>query len=81
MSRLSKLSVAEVHIRAYRAAQELRARSKDICRAHNDRIKQLEHLMRQISVSDAKGDDIPGVAGLSLSPEIEDIIQNPSAGL
>jgi hypothetical protein len=81
---LKNKSRAEVHLLAHRALEVIRARDTAIKRAHADRMGRLKELMREISVAEdgeANPDAIPGTQSLSLSPELERLILNPTEGL
>jgi hypothetical protein len=81
---LESKSPAEIHLMAHRACETLRARQRAIAREHADRIRQLTELMRGISTSDYDDTTSPtlaGVKGLSLSPDLERLIVNPTDGL
>jgi hypothetical protein len=82
MTILENKSPAEVHLMAHRASEELKSRFRGIAREHSDRIRQLSDLMRQISASDFDdGQVLAGTKGVSLSPELEKLIVNPTGGL
>lgn len=74
-------TIPDLHFRAYRAAQTLRARSKALNREHADRIRKLENFMRRISVEAGTTGCITGTDALSLSPDLEKLIANPTHGL
>ena len=78
---LTDQRLGDIHLEASRAAYSLRARAKQLSRAHNDRIKRLETFMRQLAAADSKGSELPGVSGISISPDIEGLIANPFGGL
>lgn len=78
----AQTSIPELHFRAARAAQTLRARSKAVNREHADRIRKLENFMRRISAeADASGSPLKGTEALSLSPDLDKLIANPTHGL
>lgn len=77
----AQTSKAELHLLAYRSHETLRARLKSVAREHADRMKQLENLMAQIAASDPSSNELPGVGTLSLTPEIERLLVNPTHGL
>ncbi len=79
---LKDKSPAEVHLMAHRANETLRARIKGVARDHADRMRQLNDLMRQISATDFDdGQTLAGMKGISISPELERLIVNPTDGL
>lgn len=75
------ITKAELHLLAYRAHETLRARLKSVAREHADRMKQLDHIMVQIAASDPSSNEFPGVGTLSLTPEVERLLVNPTHGL
>ena len=81
---LNDKSPAEVHLMAHRACEALRARFRGVARVHADRTRQLTDLMRKISASDfgdGKDGTLAGIKGVSLSPDLEKLIVNPTDGL
>jgi hypothetical protein len=79
---LDEKSPADVHLMAHRAHEQLKSRHREIARSHADRMKQLSEVMRQISASDFNDKPtLAGIKGFSLSPELERLILNPTAGL
>ena len=82
MTLLKDKSPADVHLMADRSREALRARLRNIARDHSDRIRQLTDLMKQISASDYhEGATLSGVDGISVSPDLEKLILNPTEGL
>lgn len=81
---LKDKTTAEIHLMTHRAVEVIRARDRSIRREHADRLRRLTDLMREISVSDfdnTDGETMPGTNALSLSPELEKLILNPTEGL
>jgi hypothetical protein len=79
---LADKSPAEVHLMADRACEELRSRIKAIAREHSDRIRQLTGLKRQIMASEfAAGQTLAGIEAITLSPDLEKLVVNPTNGL
>ena len=78
-----KLNDADLALLALRSRDTLRARYKMVAREHCDRIKRLDALMQQISAkpptAEATGELLATSA--SLTPELESLLMNPTAGL
>lgn len=82
MSLLASKSPAEVHLLAHRARETIKASLRETARIHSDRIRKIDGLMSQISATDFEdGETLAGIKALSLSPELEKLIVNPTAGL
>lgn len=72
----------ELYILAERARETLRAQLKDTAREYSDRVKQLDNLKHQILLhSGTRSDQLDGLAKLSLSPELQKLLVNPTHGL
>lgn len=73
----------ELYILAERARETLRAQLKDTAREYSDRVKQIDNLKHQILLHSAgtRSDQLDGLAKLSLSPELQRLLVNPTHGL
>jgi len=79
---LKDKSPAEVHLMAARSAETLRSRLRITAREHGDRIRQLTELMRKVSANDFDdAETLAGIKGITVSPELEKLILNPTHGL
>jgi hypothetical protein len=75
-------TLPQVHLLAYRSRETLRSQLKSLAREYSDRIKQLDNVMRQAAVaSENTGDTLKGVDALSLSPDLQRLLVNPTHGL
>jgi hypothetical protein len=77
------MSNSEILLKAYRASAILRERQKSLTKEHSERRKKLGALMEEINKVEmtAGGQrDLAGV-GVSLSPELSDLLENPAHGL
>jgi hypothetical protein len=72
---------AEIHIRAFDAIQVLEHRAKLAAQEHRERIKRLRGLMHAIAVQRMKGEIDMMVDATSLAPELERLLDDPTAGL
>ena len=82
MTLLKDKSPADVHLMAGRAREALRIRLRTLAREHTDRIKALTELMQQIASREYKeGETLAGVDSVSVSPELENLIDNQTYGL
>lgn len=73
----------ELHLLAYRSREALKARLKAVAREHSDRIKQLDHIMQQISEAPPphSGASLDHIDHITLSPDLEKLLLNPTEGL
>ena len=78
---LTDQRLSEIQFQAGLAVLQLQARVKQVSRAHNDRIKRIETFMLKLYAADNTGVSLPGVSGISISPDIEKLIANPLGGL
>lgn len=78
---MSAKSNAEIMIRAYRADATLRERQKSITKEHAERRKKLKALMDSVNKAEMTGQVPLAGVGLSLSPELQDLLENPTHGL
>jgi hypothetical protein len=74
-------SPAEIHLIAAEGIETLRARLKSIAREHSDRIHKLNVLQRKIVVSRHAEAGLPGLAGLSIEPDLQKLLVDPTHGL
>ena len=80
MKSTDQTKISELVVLAYRGAQELRSRSKASSRVHADRVKRFDQFIRAaVLVEDTE--QLPGIAGLSIDPEMELMLHNPTHGL
>ena len=79
---LKDKSPAEIHLMAFRARETLQARIKSLTREHRDRMRKLNGLMQQIGATDYDGvQGLEGMASVSCSPELEQLVIDPTHGL
>jgi hypothetical protein len=74
---------SQILLKAYCASAILRERQKSLAKEHSERRKKLLGLMEEINKVEStagKQRDLAGV-GLSLSPELSDLLENPLHGL
>lgn len=82
MSLPKSITDAELLLIAYRGRETLRARIKAVAREHSDRIRRLDALMHRINAKpEGQGAELTGTAGLSIEPELEKLLANPTHGL
>lgn len=74
-------SPAEIHLIAAEGIETLRSRLKSIAREHSDRIHRLHVLQRKIVGSRHGEVGLPGMNGLSIEPDLEKLLVNPTHGL
>lgn len=73
---------AEILLAALRGQSALRERKKSLAREHDERIKRLGTVIDQIQKSDDDGSlELASSAGVSLSPELKHLLENPVRGL
>lgn len=72
----------EIIIKCLDGIDGLKARQKALVKEHTERIKGLQQASALIRHSAANNQlDLNGVGGISLSPEMEELIENPYRGL
>lgn len=81
MSLPKNITDAELLMLAYRGRETLRSRIKAVAREHSDRIRRLDLLMHRINAKPDGGPDLAGTGGLSIEPDLEKLLQNPTYGL
>lgn len=79
---LKSKTPSDVYFLAGRAQQELVSRMKAVNRKHGDRIRKLRDVMNKISCAEVdSAETLEGVDGISLDPETELLILNPTHDL
>jgi hypothetical protein len=74
-------SPAEINLIADEGIETLRARVKAIAREHSDRIHKLNVLKRKIVVSRHAEAGLPGMPALSIEPDLQKLLVDPTHGL
>ena len=73
---------AEILVKAYRGISTLTERQKAITKEHTERRKKLGELMDAVNKGDLTQElELGGITGISLTPELEDLLENPAHGL
>ena len=72
---------AEIHVRAHRGIAALSERQKAMVKEHTERKKRLAAVMDAIAKGDLTGELQLDANGFALSPEMADLLENPTHGL
>lgn len=73
---------AEVILKCLNGIDDLKARQKALVKEHTERIKRLQGLLSDVQHQARSGQrELLGADGVSVSPELEDLLENPVAGL
>jgi len=72
---------SEILLRASRGIRALRERQKQQVKEHVERIKRLDLIVAEIDKSDITQSSLVGMSALDLSPELLDLLENPTHGL
>ena len=73
---------AEIILRCLNGIDDLKARQKALVKEHTERTKRLQALLADVQHAARSGQrDLLGGQGLSLSPELQSLLDNPVAGL
>lgn len=73
---------SEMIVKCLDGIDALRARQKALAKEHTERIKGLQKLERQVRHAAMHGQmELTGKAGISLSPELQALLENPIGGL
>ena len=70
----------ELHLLASRSRSALKSRAKTVAREHADRIKKIEKVIQTTENADPSR-ETNGLDGINISPEMEQLILNPTKGL
>lgn len=77
---LDNKSKADLALLAFRSCETLRSKQKAVDREYSDRVKKLKKLMVSIA-STPEDTTLPGTDGLSLTPDLQKLLLNPTDGL
>lgn len=73
---------AEVSMKCLYAIDDLKARQKALVKEHGERIKRLQGLLDDVKHQSRSGQrDLLAPQGISVSPELEELLENPMHGL
>lgn len=73
---------AEIILKALNGIDDLKARQKALVKEHTERIKRLQGLLTDVQHAARSGQrDLLEGHGVSLAPELSDLLENPVAGL
>lgn len=77
-----KMNNAEVILKCLNGIDDLKVRQKALIKEHTERIKRLQGLLSDVQHAARSGQrDLLGGQGSQLSPELDQLLANPLAGL
>ena len=73
---------AEILLKAFRGKAAIRERQKQMTKEHTERWKRLDRVINDIDKADSTSQmSISGMESIVVSPEVADLLENPTHGL